>query len=365
MVSGKDKLRKKIGGRRSTRQMYADKRSDQPIELDTLRLDGGTQPREAYDEQVLGEYADRMEIDDRGFVVDPQGQAWEPIVLYDDDEHLWLADGFHRVRAARSKGLKTFQARIIVGNQRDAVKYSLSANARHGLRRTSADKRRAVQRALTDDEWGAYSARALAELCSVSDFLVRQVRQHLEESGEVEAPTQIVGADGKVHDVSTRTVEKKRSKKTSSSSKKSTSKRASKAKIALSDREALSSGLDASSTSFEQLDSAHELDAVACVIAYPERAVHFDAMCDHLGRLLREDGALIIPLAQGHEALAGAAALGRLVERGQLSAPRWVAIQDTRQVALVWARHEDLPTWTHDLQALIDALDPESTQLLV
>ena len=68
MVSGKDKLRQKIGGRRSTRQMYADKRSDQPIELDTLRLDGGTQPREAYDEQVLSEYADRMELDDRGFV---------------------------------------------------------------------------------------------------------------------------------------------------------------------------------------------------------------------------------------------------------------------------------------------------------
>ena len=76
--------------------MYADKRSDQPIELDKLRLDGGTQPREAYDEQVLSEYADRMELDDRGFIVDPQGQSWEPIVLYDDDEHLWLADGFHK-----------------------------------------------------------------------------------------------------------------------------------------------------------------------------------------------------------------------------------------------------------------------------
>lgn len=364
MVSGKDKLRQKIGGRRSTRQMYADKRSDQPIELDTLRLDGGTQPREAYDEQVLSEYADRMELDDRGFVVDPQGQAWEPIVLYDDDEHLWLADGFHRVRAARSKGLTSFQARIIVGNQRDAIKYSLSANARHGLRRTSSDKRRAVQRALTDDEWGAYSARALAELCSVSDFLVRQVRQELEESGEVEAPTQIVGADGKIHDVSTRTVEKKPApSKKSKKSSRSTSKP--RVKIALSDKEALSAGLDASSTSFDQLDSAHELAAAACVIAYPKRVVHFDAMCDHLGRLLETQGALIMPLEHGSEALKGAAALEKLVERGQLAAPRWVAIQDTRQVALVWAHQEDLPTWAHDLQALIDVLDPESTQLLV
>jgi hypothetical protein len=194
--------------------------------------------------------------------------------------------------------------------------------------------------------------------------LVRQVRQELEESGEVEAPTQIVGADGKIHDVSTRTVEKKPApSKKSKKSSRSTSKP--RVKIALSDKEALSAGLDASSTSFDQLDSAHELAAAACVIAYPKRVVHFDAMCDHLGRLLETQGALIMPLEHGSEALKGAAALEKLVERGQLAAPRWVAIQDTRQVALVWAHQEDLPTWAHDLQALIDVLDPESTQLLV
>lgn len=58
-------------------------------------------------------------------------------------------------------GIRTDGGTIAVdvrpGSQRDAILYSLGANAAHGRRRTNADKRRAVQRMLSDEEWSRWS----------------------------------------------------------------------------------------------------------------------------------------------------------------------------------------------------------------
>lgn len=355
----KDRLKRKFGARKSTRQMYADRRENQPIQLDGVRLDGGTQPREAFDESVLAEYAESMELDDRGFVVDPSGQEWDPIVVYDDDDQLWLADGFHRVRAARSRGINEFQARVIVGNLRDAIKFSLSANAKHGLRRTNADKRRAVERALQDSEWGAFSARALAELCAVSDYMVRQTRSQLEDSGEIEASTKRVGADGKVHDVSTRTSSSP--KKT----KRSPSKKIVKRGASFAQPEKLPAKLGAQSLELGKLDSAKELQPADCVIAFPTSLVHFDALADHLHRLLSPKGSLIIPVPRNRQGLSGIARLDKLIDKGLLPEPRWVVLQDPRLVAVAWTPSAiELPDWTRSLDDLIGAIEPASTHLL-
>jgi hypothetical protein len=45
--------------------------------------------------------------------------------------------------------------------QRDALLYSISFNAAHGLPRTNADKRKAVRLLLADAEWGQWSHRSL------------------------------------------------------------------------------------------------------------------------------------------------------------------------------------------------------------
>lgn len=354
----KDRLKRKFGARKSTRQMYADRRENQPISLDGVRLDGGTQPREAFDEAVLAEYAERMELDDRGFIVDPSGQDWDPIVVYDDDDQLWLADGFHRVRAARSRGINAFQARVIVGNLRDAIKFSLSANAKHGLRRTNADKRRAVERALQDSEWGAFSARALAELCAVSDYMVRQTRSQLEDSGEIETSTKRVGADGKVHDVSTRT-------STSPKKAKRSPKKSTKRGVSLARPEKLPSKLGAQSLALGKLDSSEGLQPADCVIAFPTSLVHFDALADHLHRLIRPDGALIIPVPRNRQGLSGIARLDKLIDKGLLPEPRWVILQDPKLVAVAWTPSSiELPEWTRSLDDLISAIEPASTHIL-
>lgn len=69
------------------------------------------------------------------------------------------------------------------GGLRDAILHSVGANATHGLRRTSADKRRAVAILLedelvsTDPEMGApWSNREIARRCAVSADMVDRLR---------------------------------------------------------------------------------------------------------------------------------------------------------------------------------------------
>jgi hypothetical protein len=353
-MSKSNLLRKKLGDRKSTRQMYAGQRTNQPIDLATLRLDGGTQPRERFDEEILKEYAEKMLVDDRGLVLDHSGQAWEPIVVYEDGDDLWLADGFHRVRAARSREIAQFQARVIVGSQRDAVKFSLSANARHGLRRTNADKRRAVARALKDEEWANLSARAIAEICSVSDFMVRQVRGVLADEGAITLSTQRLGADGKLHDVSTR----------QAAGEATTKAKTRRPRLKFSDTSKLARVLSARTLKLDELDSTERLTKSECILAYPSTSVHYDALKDHLPRLLKRRGTLIIPFEQGRSGLMGPGRLDPLVESKTLSPPRWVVIQDTQQVALVWSVQRTLQSWAKNLGELVESINPGSTTLL-
>jgi hypothetical protein len=61
--------------------------------------------------------------------------------------------------------------------QRDALLYSISSSAAHGLPRTNADKQRAVRLLLADAEWGQWSDRAIARHCQVSQWFVSRLRK--------------------------------------------------------------------------------------------------------------------------------------------------------------------------------------------
>ena len=67
----------------------------------------------------------------------------------------------------------------------------------HDHYRTNKDKRQAVTRALTDEEWGEYSDQIIAEYCAVSRQLVSKVRQELIEAGEIEGRDSALGKDGR------------------------------------------------------------------------------------------------------------------------------------------------------------------------
>lgn len=139
------------------------------LALTSIRVDGGTQTRAAIDWMVVGEYADAM----RG------GASFPPVTVFYDGSDYWLADGFHRYHAASKTALPTIPADVRQGTRRDAVLHSVGVNDTHGLRRTNADKRRAVETLLRDAEWVLWSDREIARRCAVVHTFVGDIRRIL------------------------------------------------------------------------------------------------------------------------------------------------------------------------------------------
>jgi len=134
--------------------------------LEKFRLDGGTQARLKIDDDIVMEYAEAMQ----------RGDTFPPVIAFDDGNSLWLADGFHRYHACKSLGKPAIATDRREGSQRDAILYSLGANASHGLRRSSADKRRAVEMMLKDSQWSQWANCDIARRCGVDEKTVRNIR---------------------------------------------------------------------------------------------------------------------------------------------------------------------------------------------
>jgi ParB-like chromosome segregation protein Spo0J len=118
------------------------------LALDQIRMDGGTQSRAQLDWVAIDEYAAAMK----------DGEEFPPIVVFFDGTDYWLADGFHRVRAAQKAGLAEIAADVRQGTRRDAVLHSVGANANNGVRRTARDRRQAVTMLIDDEEWTKWSS---------------------------------------------------------------------------------------------------------------------------------------------------------------------------------------------------------------
>ncbi len=145
------------------------------IELSKIRIDGGTQPRAELNQATVDEYAEAIR----------SGAVLPPVTLFFDGSDFWLADGFHRYFGAKAAGRTTIHEDITPGTLRDAILYSLSANSKHGLRRSNADKRRAVQTLLDDPEWSQWSSNEIAKRCAVGDHLVAELRKSSLRENEV------------------------------------------------------------------------------------------------------------------------------------------------------------------------------------
>ena len=162
----------------------------QAISLDKIVTDGGTQMRVTLLESAVAEYS--------GLLSDAKQWPFDsPLTVFHDGTDYYLADGFHRYMAAVRSERSSAPCNVIAGSVRDAVKYALSANARHGLRRTNEDKRKAVQTALADEEWSKLSSRAIAEICGVSPGFVDGLR-----TAEVPTVGTSVKNDAAKHEVS-------------------------------------------------------------------------------------------------------------------------------------------------------------------
>jgi len=168
------------------------------ITISSIRRDGGTQPRDHVSLEVAKDYAEGI----------ADGAKFPPVTVFYDGTEYWLADGFHRVEAHDLLGLTEIDADVQQGTRREAVLFSVGANAAHGYRRSNMDKRRAVVTLLNDPEWAQWSDREIARRCHVGRDLVgslrpkpvtvgtdSQVRTYLDRHGN--ASHMKVGAIGK------------------------------------------------------------------------------------------------------------------------------------------------------------------------
>ncbi|MCL4862065.1 MAG: hypothetical protein KJZ93_21800 [Caldilineaceae bacterium] len=164
----------------------AENRGGAKLPYTQIRTDGGTQMRAGLNEATVAEYADELR----------RGAVFPPVLVFFDGQTYWLGDGFHRVRAyflayGDQVGVP---CEVRPGTRRDAVLCAAGANAVHGLRRTNADKRRAVETLLRDDEWGQWSNREIARRCHVDEKTVRSLREvHTAENPQYGQPG--MGAD--------------------------------------------------------------------------------------------------------------------------------------------------------------------------
>lgn len=148
------------------------------IDANQVRTDGGTQMRAQLDLETVEEYRQAMK----------EAGGWGSfpalIVFYDGETH-WLGDGFHRHAAYQSLPFDDpTPADIRAGTRQDAILHAAGANAKHGLRRTHADKRRAVATLLASDDWSTWSDRQIAKACNVSPTFVGKIRSTQPPAGE-------------------------------------------------------------------------------------------------------------------------------------------------------------------------------------
>ena len=147
----------------------------QLLKLTDIAIDGGTQSRDVMDWDHVNELVEDIESLHKSPVM----------VMWDGKaQKHWLYDGFHRYEAHKKAGKNEIMAQIRHGSRRDAVIASLSANKQHGLKRKPADKRKCVMTCLTDPEWRLWANTLIAEVCDVSEGLVRNIRSEQSDDAQ-------------------------------------------------------------------------------------------------------------------------------------------------------------------------------------
>ncbi len=168
-----------------------------------IRLDGGTQPRSALDFAAIDDYAEAMAA----------GVKFPAVVVFHDGEHYWLADGFHRLKAAFASGFDTIDCELRQGTLENAQWYSFSANKANGLRRTNEDKQRAVKSALLHPRAADLSNCAIAKHVGVDEATVRNWRTRLAASSEIpKIDTRTVSRQGSTYQQRTAQIGRRRAK---------------------------------------------------------------------------------------------------------------------------------------------------------
>lgn len=161
------------------------------VDIHKIKDDTSIQCRVSIDEHNI---ADCMEsLDDT-----------PPIRLYKEIENgevvYYIGDGWHRKIAHERAGKLIVRAHVFEGGKDAAVTYAVQANGpkEHGVKRTQADKQKAITVYLTYKDWYLHSDPRVAKACAVSHPTVASARLSLERAGTIPVAQERLGLDGKM-----------------------------------------------------------------------------------------------------------------------------------------------------------------------
>lgn len=144
------------------------------INILNIRIDGGTQPRQEINYDVVKDYAELMR----------DGVVFPPVTVFFDGAEYWLADGFHRYHGHKSNATATIEAEVINGSVDDAEEYSFTANGGRGNDLTKEDKKAIIRRMLLKERYAEWSQERIAKHVHVSAMFVSRVKASMEIKDE-------------------------------------------------------------------------------------------------------------------------------------------------------------------------------------
>jgi len=156
----------------------------QSLSVDLLRIDGDTQSRLAINEDAVGDYA--------GVIAECNGSwALPPLDVFYDGTDYFMSDGFHRLLGAQRAKRGSVPCVVHNGTAMDARIFGMTANDKHGLRLSHAERRANVEWLL--DNGGNMTQKAIAEKAGASRRFVQKVvadRNPASIAGKVKFPKQ-------------------------------------------------------------------------------------------------------------------------------------------------------------------------------
>lgn len=158
------------------------------LSFKAIRVDPDVQSRAAVNLEFERRYMERY--------LDIGIHGMDPVVVFFDGKFHWLADGFHRLSAARKANLDSILAEVRPGGRRDAMIHSAGSNYVLCAPRSKEDIRRAARILFADEEWANKPDLRFAEHLHVGATMIRRLRlEYCEETGR-EPPERIVDTAG-------------------------------------------------------------------------------------------------------------------------------------------------------------------------
>ncbi len=154
------------------------------LKLAEIKQHSDFQPRESINQEIVETYINTF-------------NQLPPIIVFKIDEKTgwYLVDGWHRVDAARKKGMAEIEVIKNVGTWDEAREFSFDANRKHGLALSLKDRKKGAETKLVlhterSNSW-------IAEECGLSDKTIESIREKLESNSEIPSLARLTTKEGK------------------------------------------------------------------------------------------------------------------------------------------------------------------------